>query len=385
MHLQSLIAAVGLVATANALLLPPDLPISDNDAISTLPVPTDVDVDVQISKAPETQTLALKCPGCIRRKPFNNKAKHHKEIPSHLTLDFSIESTDGADRLTVNGYELYPNPDPLRETLTAAVQPDMSNRRMGNPMRVKGKGKDKIKPHPQNIQPLGFGTQVQTVHTDDDDDLQLVSVEIQIIEVGNVFVDGIPNVQVKLVKTPSGKLAIGTIDVTDMSAGNPMDKQKECSTMLCRWKALFFEKLSKLRFMKGCGGNRGQRPPFPHHGQGPHPHHMKPKHRWGQIFMTIASHILLPVLIGILAGVSASIIGMMAGTFAVFIWRMFYRRSGSRSSHRCRYAHKAAKEEIAVDGEKSGLMADQEEVEAPPAYVEAGLAAAEDKKPENEA
>lgn len=77
-------------------------------------------------------------------------------------------------------------------------------------------------------------------------------------------------------------------------------------------------------------------------------------------------------------------IGIMVGTFVVFLWRLLFRRSYSRSSHRCRYAHKAAESEDAVDEEKSGLLNESEQAEAPPAYAEAGLAIPEDKKPANE-
>jgi len=101
--------------------------------------------------------------------------------------------------------------------------------------------------------------------------------------------------------------------------------------------------------------------------------------------MIFAVHILLPMALGLAAGLSACFIDMMLGHVVVFLWRTFFRRSGSRSSHRCRYAHKAAKDENAVEDEKSGLMDHQEEVEALPAYVEEGLGSFEDKKTENEA
>ncbi|KAJ2977325.1 hypothetical protein NUW58_g7846 [Xylaria curta] len=98
MHLRSFVVGVGLVAITNALLLPPDLAITDDDSITTLPVPIKTDIDAALQKVPDSQTLNLECPGCLQ---FGRK--HHKDIPSHLKLDFSIDSTHGADRLTVNG------------------------------------------------------------------------------------------------------------------------------------------------------------------------------------------------------------------------------------------------------------------------------------------
>ncbi|KAI0425282.1 hypothetical protein F5Y09DRAFT_322120 [Xylaria sp. FL1042] len=388
MQLRSLIAGVGLVATTNALLLPPDLPIAD-DSVTTLPVPTEIDADVALSKVADTQTLDLECPGC-----FRVGRKHEKEIPSHLKLDFSIESTDGADRLTVNGYELYPNPDLLRNTLMAPVIPDMASRQVGAKPRLRG-GMNR----PQNNQRLGFAMETEAVATDDEEDLQLVNVEIQIIEVGDVFIERIPNVQVKLVKTPSGKLAIGTIDTIRSEVAGSPDGRKECSTTVCKWKAMFFEQLYRIFSFKGCDGSRPPPPPHghhhgehkhghgpgPHHHPHPHPHHMGHRHGWGHGFRVFVTHILFPIMIGIVAGISASLIGMLVGTFIVFVWRLLFRRSSSRSSHRCRYARKVAKDENATSEEKSGLLNEHEDIEAPPAYAESNVTVVEDKKAENDA
>ncbi|KAI8945359.1 hypothetical protein F4801DRAFT_568547 [Xylaria longipes] len=380
MHLRSFVAGAGLVAAASALLLPPDLSIIDDsdDAITTLPVSTEIDADVTVANAPQSQTLDLACPGCLQ---FGRK--HRKEVPSHLKLDFTIESTDGVDRLTLNGYELYPNPIPLQDTLTAPVLPNMADRRMGVPPRFRG-GPGRA----WKNQPLGFAMQTGVVAIDDDEDLRLINVELQIVEVGNIFVEHIPNVQVQLVKTPSGKLAIGAIETIGFRDEDAGGKQKECSTMVCKWKAVFFEKLSHI--FKSCGGQKGHPQPPHHHGEhgqghGPHPHHMGHKPSWGHGLKIFVRHILFPILIGIVAGISASIIGMIFGTFVVFLWRTFVRRRGSRSSHRCRYAHKATSHERAADEEKSGLLDVQEETEAPPGYLDSTTVVAEEKKPENEA
>ncbi|KAI1076964.1 hypothetical protein F5B20DRAFT_299999 [Whalleya microplaca] len=381
MQLRSIIAAAGLaVTTTNAFLLPPEISESDNDIVTTLPVP--VEVDVAIPKIVQAQSLKLNCPGCPIRLPHwkghDGEPKITTDIPSHLELDFSVEISDEADRLMLNGFELYPNSDPFRNTLTAAVRPDVAHRRP----HFKG-------PKSQPVQTLGFGMQTRPVAKNEEDALELVMIELDIIEVGDVFVDGIPIVQVKLVKTTSGKLMIGDIETTpsETMQKNPMDKQEECTTQLCKWRAVILQKLASLRTYKGCGG----RPAVPkvdeqqvddgNHVEYPH----KQKHSWGQLFKNVASHILLPIAIGIVAGVMASIIGMMVGTLLVFLWRTFVRRGGSRRHHRHGSCHKAAHREVAVEDEKSGLMAHQEEIEAPPSYVEADVEAVGDKKPESDA
>lgn len=311
MYLRSLIAGVGLVATANALLVPLDFPISDaDDSVTTLPVPTEIDVDVAVSKVPVSTTLNLKCPGCIV-----SRHKHRKEIPSHLQLEFRVESNDGADRLTLNGYELYPNPDLLRETLTAPVLPDMMFRHLGDKPGAIDRFREK------HTQRLGFAMETGAVATDEEEDLQLITVDVQIIEVGDVFIERIPDVQVKLVKTPSGKLAIGTVEPIESKGAGSLDGKEECSTMICRWKAAFFEKLTRLFYSKPCNGDQPP-PPSPHHhhdgegrhghGLGHHPHgpphhHMGHRHGWAHGLRVFLTHILLPIMIGIVAGVSASL------------------------------------------------------------------------------
>lgn len=222
MQLTSILAAAGLaVVTTNALLLPPDVAESDNDMVTTLPIP--VEANVNIPKIAEAQSLKLKCPGCPVRIPHHGKVKVTNSIPSHLELDFSIEASDSADRLMLNGYELYPKADPFQNNriLTAAVRPDFTDRRMGRPHHFKG-------PQPQAIQPLGFGLQTGTTPSPEGEEaLELVQVELDIIEVGDVFVSGIPNVQLTMVKTPTGKLMIADIKTVESDAqGNPMDKQK---------------------------------------------------------------------------------------------------------------------------------------------------------------
>ena len=74
---------------------------------------------------------------------------------------------------------------------------------------------------------------------------------------------------------------------------------------------------------------------------------------------------------------------MMVGTLVVFLWRMAFRRGGSRRAHRHGRHHKASHHEAVVEDEKSGLMASEEEVDVPPAYVEEGIVVLDDKKTEN--
>ncbi|CAJ2503690.1 Uu.00g110840.m01.CDS01 [Anthostomella pinea] len=392
----SLLAAAGLAAsTTNAFLLPPDISASDDDLVKALPVP--VEVDLEIIKFNDVQSLELTCPGCPVRlgKDGPDDVKFSTDVPSHLELDFMIDAEHGTDRLMLNGFELYPNSDPFTNSLFAHVQPEVSERR---PSHFKGA-------RPVNAQALGFGLQTQPVTTSDDEDgLELVMVELQIIEVGDVFVGGIPKVQVKLVKTPSDKLMIGAIETTEPDT--PQNNQ-ECTSFLCKWKAML---AAKLRKPHGCGRRPGsvKGSPPKESSKDASPEESAPqesapqdaspdeagvpmdgsydqtKHGMARIFRGIVTHVLLPVIIGVMAGVSISIIGMMVGTLIVFVWRTFFRSADTRSYHGIRYCNKAAHNEVALGDEKSGLMVHQEEVEAPPAYLDSVVTSVDDKNAENQ-
>lgn len=320
MQLISIISATGLAAlTTNAFLLPPDISDADNDIVSTLPVPVPViEGHPEIPKTAEAQTLEVKCPGCPVRIPHHSRVKVVHDIPSHIELNFSIKTSDGADRLMLNGFELYPKVDIFQETLTADVIPNFVHREAKRPTHFKG-------PRPQLTQNLGFGVVSRVAATNADDLLELVEIEFRIIEVGGDFFNNLPKVQIKLVKTPTGKLMMAGLEALESETtatiqSNPMDKQEECTTLLCKWRSIVSQKLSGLRFHKGCGGrhrhSKGQghdhtksedwksKPLTASQWDGHREHHQK---NWGLLFKNIASHILLPVAIGILAGITASV------------------------------------------------------------------------------
>ncbi|KAI0130169.1 hypothetical protein BJ170DRAFT_303706 [Xylariales sp. AK1849] len=385
MQLISLITAAGLAASTNAFLLPLPEPSGD-DLISTLPVP--IEADITTPRIAESQTLKLACPGCPVRVGHHwdddEAPKIKTDIPSHLELDFSIDHDIDHDRLMLNGVELYPEPDLLRDTLGARLLRDDKERRHKKlPGHRKGKGKGKGKHHQPLMQPLGFGMSSSLVAQSKEDNMELLQVNLQVIEVGNVFVDGIPSVEIKLIKTPEGALMIGGIET--IASGTwlktPMDKLEECTTLLCKWRAIVMQQLGRLKASKHCGGRRPGHAAAQIDGVHGHPgHHQAMNHRhrsWSQLLKNIASHILLPIAVGIAAGITASILGMMVGTAIVYLWRTFVRPAGAGRHHHHRRGHsthKAVQNEVGAGEEKAGLMSHQEEeVEAPPAYVEEGL------------
>jgi hypothetical protein len=384
MQLTSLIAAAGLaVSTTSAFLLPlSDSP--ETDTVTTLPVPFETDFQSQAPYDAEAQKLELPCPGCpVRvghRKGDDRKAFRLKtDIPSHLELAFSIDHAADHDRLILNDFELYPRSMNIMQTLGAQVLPDHHK---GGKHKLPGHRKQ----HKPFIQPLGYALSTSPIAMSSEDNLELIQIDLQIIEVGNVFIDGVPNVKIQVIKTPEGGLMIGGIETTEPIPllETPMDKQEECTTMLCKWRAMLSAQMGRFRSHK-CGG--GRRPGHigahsaGHHGHpssahahgGQGQHH---RHRFSHLLRNIVSHILLPVAVGIAAGITASIIGMMVGTGIVYVWRTFVRPAGTRRRHhhhsRGHSSHKAVQKEAAAVDEKAGLMSQQEvdDVEAPPAYIE---------------
>lgn len=294
------IAAAGLAAATQAFLLPPEVSEADIDTITTLPF--------ERPKVAEKQILELDCPNCPPLFKFHHGVAKVRNGPSHLELYFAIDHEYETDRLLLNGFELFPNSDPFNNVLTAAQIPDIPEHKKHHKEHKDKEAKalqshHKWRPHnkPQNIeQPLGFSLSVRPLVKGDDDQLELISIDLQIIEVGNSFVDDLPNIHINLVRAPGEKLTIGNIETTDsQTPSTPMDKQEECTTFICKWRAILAD---HMKGNKHCGGMKHHH----HHHQGA-PAYRQHTHTWGRLFNKLAHHIILPVLVGIIAGVSVSV------------------------------------------------------------------------------
>ncbi|KUI58994.1 hypothetical protein VP1G_06232 [Cytospora mali] len=352
MLLRPLLAAAGLTAVTQALLLPPEITSHDIDILESIPIES-----IAISK---TQTINLDSPA--------------------------------GDRLMLNDFELYPHSDPFTNVLIApqvAEKPKHEKDKHGEHQKEHDENEfkallshHKSRPKEGNFvveQQLGFSLGIHPVENTTDEGLDLIVVDLQIIEVGSVFVDGLANMRINLIKTPDNQLLIGKIEQTPSeTVSTPMEEDKECTTTLCKWKAIVADQLNKMK-MHGCAGMMGAKAGHAHAHGDAHPHQPhghnglfdKPN-GWTLLFRKLTSHIVLPVLVGIAAGVSVSIIGMIVGTVLVGFWRKFVRGQSffpqhRRRSHSGASHHKAARMEAAAAEEKAGLMQEEAE-ELPPAY-----------------
>ncbi|KAK3366998.1 hypothetical protein B0T24DRAFT_376259 [Lasiosphaeria ovina] len=378
------IAAASLLAApaVNAFLLPPEL----TEADLRIADPRPLDAAASVPSIQEKHVVKLECPGCplVLGPHVTAESK-----PNHLELSFTVDHQPTHDRLLLNGFELYPVADPMHNILAAPQVLDRRNNKKARKDAKKNKEEALVshhkfrRPNPKLIRPalpLGFGLEVHAPIKDTATGLELIAIDLDIIEIGTVFMDGIPSVHVKLIKQADGRLLVHSIEKSD-PVTSLSSAPSECVTVLCRWMAAVHDKIQSMKASKPrpCHGNKAgaaaavmpvpeavaPAEPAQDFEAMPIPHHRK--HSWSQLFKNIASHILLPVLIGIVAGVSVSLVGMVVGTLIVSLWRRFFRRpsSSSGSGHRRHHSHhshhRASLKEAVIAEEKAGLMEYQEE------------------------
>ncbi|KAH8816882.1 hypothetical protein F5884DRAFT_777755 [Xylogone sp. PMI_703] len=226
---------------------------------------------------------------------------------------------------------------------------------------------------------IGYRMRIDRPHVSNNE-LDLVVLEFQIIEVGGRFVEGMSKFDIRLLETPSEKLMIGDIrySLPVPEHSMPGKEGKQCHSRLCRWKEIVAGKLPKA---KGCGRKSG-RPHHLHNGEHSshrnHGHHRPQGHRGHhgyyerhQTFVRfvkgIALHVLIPIAIGIVVGMTASMVGFVAATFIVFLWRLLFRRNRAAA-----YAQVPQEETTTEESEKSKIVFQEEEhIDAPPVYEEA--------------
>jgi hypothetical protein len=87
-----------------------------------------------------------------------------------------------------------------------------------------------------------------------------------------------------------------------------------------------------------------------------HHHHMHHMHhgKWERTVHRVVRFIVVPAVLGVLAGLAASALGMLVGQIVVFMWQRFRRSTPKKSL------------EQGTVSEKQGLMMESEEL--PPAY-----------------
>lgn len=351
----SLGAVASGLAVSNAILLPPSLQSTENDIMKALPIDTAAIVENRVIEVP--------CPGCIvtltdmitgRVMAVTNS------LENALKMNFSIAHGYGPDELLLNGIKLYPA-DPFSPTVEVLKADQMVKMDDGT-WTYRGTPR------------LGYGLKVHHLESSANEKIGLLEIEVEVVEVAGLFMQGIPSVQMKVLETPSGKLMIADAQIV---SAKPTSMGQECTTMICKFRAIMAAKLAKL---KGCAGGRIPAVPTvapvgkvghgdhrrPHHGSRPHfGTHQGHRHHgrhggFARFLRIVVSHVLMPLAIGFIVGFTASLVGMVVGHIAIFLWRVLFRRGQAPNSRKA----ETGKEESA------GLMANQE---SPPRYEDSPI------------
>lgn len=293
-------------------------------------------------------------------------------------MNFSIDN----GLLLANGRQVFPPPPP---TTINAVQRRESDGEESDPI------------------PLGYALEVMPLPTPPEEDVELLEIRFTVLDLDTHPVP-LDTVAISLIHDPEGNIYMAKTEVEDTAPNRVSWKQcrgkpsclrkllfKRMRDLFAAAKTRMLGMKSRLAGPKGCHG----RPPFPrplhhgphhHHGDGapfwaegapahagnhlppppPHMHHHGGLHR---TISRIVRFIVVPAVLGVLAGLAASALGMLFGQVVIFFW-LRYRRSGNK--------HTTANLEQGTASEKQGLMA--ESTDDLPAYVDEGEQVSDEKQ-----
>ncbi|CAP98789.1 hypothetical protein E8E15_008875 [Penicillium rubens] len=279
--------------------------------------------------------------------------------PSSLTLDFSIED----NCLLANGRQIFPPAPPIP---ILAVQQNEE-------------GED------SNPMPVGYALEIMPMAAPSDEPgYELLDIRFTVLDLETHPVP-VDTVAITVLQDPNGELFIARTEIENTTPASDRLSWKECNGKAKCLQELLVSRIrgllagAKARVMgmtktgrKSCHGKHkgktmghyeqghdGMPFPFPppfgedgrHHAHAhgsARPHHHHPYHgAFARTFSRIVHFIVIPAVLGVLAGLTASAIGMLVGQAVVFLWQ---RYRGTTSSE-----HKAAWE----DGEaceKQGLV-----------------------------
>jgi len=363
MRFSQLGAAAALTAVSQAFLLPPTINAADSEIVKTLPFDVAADIDGRV--------VTIDCPGCPVLVEDLQGHKEYTTAPIESLLRFNFSLSHGeTDHLMVNGRQIYP---------LDITSPDFTEALTADQLVKTREGTWNYASTPL----LGFGLTASSpvASSSNSDPMRLTEVRLEVVEVAGRFMSGFPIIEIKLLETPSGKLMIGDATIIE----NVTTPGQECTSILCKWRAIIAEKVGQLK--KGCGGKRpangvaATSPTIPmvkpfHHGGGghhgahrPHRHHHMRHGRFAKFLRSLVFHVFIPIIIGVCVGITASIVGMIVGHLAIFIWRILFRRGDSSRRVICRFSEETISVSKSDDDESKGLMEENEI--SPPVYEDA--------------
>jgi hypothetical protein len=223
---------------------------------------------------------------------------------------------------------------------------------------------------------MGYAMEVSPLMPPQDGN-ELLAVHFTVLQVESrpVLVD---TVVLTVIRTSTGELLIGQTEVEattgDHGSWKQCGRDTGCSrsllfariqSLLASARARLTSFTSRLPFGKGChkgahaDAKPGHRKTGGHHHHH-HGHHGMHHHGWRRAFFRAVRFIIVPALLGVMAGLAASAIGMLVGQLIVFLW-LHYRRSTNKTR---RSAPNTV--ERGTSSEKEALMASESAEELPP-------------------
>ena len=259
---------------------------------------------------------------------------------------------NGENHLTLNGESIFPVNKQSPIDLLASVRAGENNDTA--PLR------------------LGFALEVLPPSQSSDDGAQLFPIHFTIVDIDGKT-SKVDTAVIYAIQTTTGDLFISKIEKICFTKATP---GADCTTSICRLRALFMYRLHQLIEAAKTGATKlGIRPchrkgsPMgeletfnpteeqahasrPFHDQAMHHgHHSKASH-----FMHNAVRLfLIPAMLGVIGGLTACAIGTIVGQLIAFVWIRFFR-GGRRGAIRV--------EEAGTPNEKESLVAE----ELPPRY-----------------
>ncbi|OOF92705.1 hypothetical protein ASPCADRAFT_209957 [Aspergillus carbonarius ITEM 5010] len=380
MHLRSCLVGSVLALGANALLVIPEV---DEAIAPESDFPSFHPLEAYAAKKQQVELACTECP--FPEVGEDGKVSWTDGFQTSLSLEFSTEN----GFLLANGRQIFPPPPP---TLITAVQRRAS---------------DGVETEPI---PLGYAVEEMPLPTPPEDPMELVAVRFTVLDLDSRPVP-LDTVALTLIHDPnSGELYMAKTEIEEATPDRVSWRQcrgkPNClrKLLLDRMRSLFAAAKARMLGMgpkpngSHCGGPHGldhSRPPPPHHhhhhhdndrfdserialppmegeeagfmghmghmgkfDRPHHHHHMNHMHhgQWERTVHRVVRFIVVPAVLGVLAGLAASALGMLVGQIVVFMWQRFRRSSSPKDSL-----------EQGTMAEKQGLMTEASD-DLPPAY-----------------
>ncbi|KAI5817633.1 hypothetical protein BZA77DRAFT_386591 [Pyronema omphalodes] len=345
MRFSPLILLAQAAVMTTAFLIPPEF---SEEQLKELMMPIDIGAGLALSKMSMSRIVRIPCEGC----PVKEEG-----VSTDLILDFNLPSTTH-HVMTLNGATILPLEETEVKPLIASQIP---------------RGVDTILYFVDRSHfPVVTVDNARLINTDyiGADGSKQFTLELNILGVEGVPVS-IEGVEMVINEDSNGDLSFGHV--------NPLKKGalKSCGMDV---KCMFNKMLTRVKESKmvkwggGCGGKaHGQleEPKHKHH----HNHEGNHHHKMG-MFMRVVTQILAPVLVGIVMGMAASLVGLAVSHILFVLYAKVKgikrcRKSGGRCGRRARRERERLAAEQA-DGEvEKGLLVEEPIIESPPAYKDA--------------